>query len=176
MCYASPVMLRGRCSCAISGLSTRPPAPAIPVSPLFPPCPERHSRRVHSRPSLSPLLPLHPRNSPVTPLFPLLTHKQGGRGYKEAKEMKEAKDVNEVEDHHLLLTHAFTTTLINIVGAPTFLRLQASARSQEQSLSEGTSFNVQLSTFNHFSPLAPIIPAHTQKQGGGGLVIKCAHL
>jgi hypothetical protein len=66
--------------------------------------------------------------------------------------MKEAKDVNEVEDHLPLLTHAFTTTLINIVGAPTFLRLQASARSQEQSHSEGTPFNLQLSTFNIFFP------------------------
>ena len=64
MCYASPVMLRGRRSCAIS---------------------ERPTTSSFASPSsfrkLSPLFPLHPRNPPVTPLFPLHTQKQGGRGY-----------------------------------------------------------------------------------------------
>jgi hypothetical protein len=60
MCYASRVMLRGRCSCAISGRPTPSSAPKNPPSPLF---------------------PLHPRNSPVTPLFPLHTQKQGGGWY-----------------------------------------------------------------------------------------------
>jgi hypothetical protein len=63
MCYASRVMLKGRCSCAISG---RPTPSSFASSSLLRP--------------LTPLFPLHPRNSPVTPLFPLLTQKQGGRG------------------------------------------------------------------------------------------------
>src|SRR5271157_3425047 len=52
-------MLRGRCSCAISGRPTPSLASHSPLSPLF---------------------PLLPGNLPVTPLFPLLTQKQGGRG------------------------------------------------------------------------------------------------
>jgi hypothetical protein len=92
--------MRERCSCAISSRST--PSPAF-------------------QSLLSPLFPLLPGNSPVSPFFPLLTQKQGGRGY------EEAKDVNEVEHHLLLLTHAFTTTLINIVGAPTFPLLHGNA-------------------------------------------------
>src|SRR5208337_4200421 len=64
MCYPWAVMLRGRCSCAISDRLT---PSSFALSSLFRP--------------LTPLFPLHPRNSPVTPLFPLLTHKQGGGVY-----------------------------------------------------------------------------------------------
>ncbi len=81
MCYASPVMLRGRRFTSVSGRpgtssgtqTTRPtPSPASQslLSLLFPPCPERLLRREN----------LHPRNSPVTALFPLHTQKQGGGG------------------------------------------------------------------------------------------------
>src|SRR5271157_1708343 len=52
-------MLRGRRSCAISGLPTPSPALQSPLTPLF---------------------PLHTRNVPVSPFFPLLTQKQGGGG------------------------------------------------------------------------------------------------
>ena len=101
MCYASPVMLRGRCSCAISIPRTSSSAPQIPLTPLF---------------------PLHPRKSPVTPLFPLLTQKQGGGGYpKEVKEPNEVQEAKQVDYNRAILTPAFTTTSINIVGAPTFL-------------------------------------------------------
>src|SRR5208282_6337273 len=54
-------MLRGRCSCAISG---RPrPSPAL-KSPL------------------SPIIPVHPRNSPVSSIIPVHTQKQGGGALK----------------------------------------------------------------------------------------------
>jgi len=57
MCYASPVMLRGRCSCAISERPT-------PSSTLKTP--------------LSLIIPVYPRNSPVSPIIPVHTQKQGG--------------------------------------------------------------------------------------------------
>src|SRR5208337_4164754 len=60
MCYASPVMLRGRCSCAVSARPT----------------PSSYEKTL-----LTPLFPLLPGNSSVTPLFPLLTQKQGGGVY-----------------------------------------------------------------------------------------------
>ena len=90
-------MLRGRCSCAISGLPTASRAFQSPLTPLF---------------------PLHPRNSPVSPFFPLLTQKQGGGGH--PNEAKEAKEVKDPENNRAFLTPAFTTTSIAIVGAPTF--------------------------------------------------------
>ena len=51
------VMLRGFCSCAISGRPTPSPAPKYPLSPI---------------------IPVHPRNSPVSPIIPVHTQKQGG--------------------------------------------------------------------------------------------------
>jgi hypothetical protein len=57
MWYASLVMLRGRCSCAISGRPTPSPAPKVPLSPI---------------------IPVHPRNSPVSLIIPVHTQKQGG--------------------------------------------------------------------------------------------------
>ncbi len=61
MCYPSPVMLRGRRSCAIS---ERPTPLPFAVPSLF---------RM-----LSPTIPVHPRNSPVSPIIPVHTQKQGG--------------------------------------------------------------------------------------------------
>jgi len=96
MCYASLVMLRGRCFCAISILPTPlprairegPSTPKNPLSPIIPACPacpdlrgEHLLRRIHTRTPLSALFPLHPRNLPVSALFPLLTQKEGGGGY-----------------------------------------------------------------------------------------------
>ena len=89
-------MLRGRCSCGISGLPPSSPALQSLLTPLF---------------------PLLTRNAPVSLFFPLLTQKQGSGG---SPEVKEAKEVKEVENL-AFLTPAFTTTSINIVGAPTFL-------------------------------------------------------
>src|SRR5208283_887432 len=60
MCYASPVMLRGRCSCASS---IRPTPSSFASSSL--------SRL------LTPLFPLDASHSPISPLFPLHTQKQG---------------------------------------------------------------------------------------------------
>jgi hypothetical protein len=97
MCYPSPVMLRGRCSCAISGRPTPSSGPKNPLSPLF---------------------PLHPRKVPVSALFPLLTQKHGGGGY--PREAKEVKEIEEVKYNRAFLTPAFTTKSDNIVGAPTF--------------------------------------------------------
>ena len=61
MCYAFLVMLRGRCSCAIS---ERPTSPSFATSSLLRP--------------LTPLFPLDARHSPVSPLFPLHAQKQWG--------------------------------------------------------------------------------------------------
>ena len=130
MCYASPVMLRGRCSCAISGRSAE----------------RGHKKRAphphpHRKFPLSPLFPLHPRNSPVSPLFPLLTQKQGGGGvhltksifanaplrlsnpggYNRLENLAPNFVLSTVNCKPAFLTPAFTTTSINIVGAPTIL-------------------------------------------------------
>src|SRR5208337_2486888 len=64
MCYASPVMLRGRCSCAISD---RPTPSLFATLSLFRP--------------LSLIIPVHPRTAPVSPIIPVHTQKQGGGGY-----------------------------------------------------------------------------------------------
>src|SRR5208283_6216802 len=61
MCYASPVMLRGRRSCTIS----ERPTPSSFVSSSL-------SRM------LTPTIPVHPRNAPVSPIIPVHTQKQGG--------------------------------------------------------------------------------------------------
>jgi|SRR5271157_2493024 len=122
MCYASPVMLRGRCSCAISG---RPTPSSFASSSLFPP--------------LSALFPLHPRNSPVTPLFPLLTQKQGGGGG---------------------VTHM--VTFLKYVGASTFsFRESIIAIHQNAGSSSALAVNCQLSTVNCPSP-APLATAALQ--------------
>jgi hypothetical protein len=155
-------MLRGRCSCGISGLPTSSPALQSLLTPLF---------------------PLLTRNAPVSLFFPLLTQKQGSGG---SPEVKEAKEVKEVENL-AFLTPAFTTTSINIVGAPTFPFLHTSARLQERfasllrRASRGDPF--QPSTFN-FEPLFSPNPNHSRtsktfarksnhsrtyaKTGGGG--------
>jgi hypothetical protein len=127
-------MLRGRCSCGISGLPTSSPALQSLLTPLF---------------------PLLTRNAPVSLFFPLLTQKQGSGG---SPEVKEAKEVKEVENL-AFLTPAFTTTSINIVGAPTFPFLHTSARLQERfasllrRASRGDPF--QPSTFNFEPPFSP---------------------
>ncbi len=108
MCYASPVMLRGRCSCAISDRPT--PSSFAPPSLLRP---------------ITPLFPLHPRNAPVTPLFPLLTQKQGGGGYPllPLHPLLPLLPLlpSAVNCKPAFLTPAVTATSIAIVGAPTFL-------------------------------------------------------
>jgi hypothetical protein len=80
-------------------------------------------------------------------LFPLLTQKQGGGGYpKEVREAKEVEEVKELDYKRAFLTPAFTTTSIDIVGAPTFLFLHAIGRSQERPASEGGPYtNFELS-------------------------------
>src|SRR5208337_4302504 len=96
-------MLRGRCSCAISGRPTplpraifakgysstprllatsyTPLATAL-LSPIIPACPERFLRRVLIDAPLSLVFPVHPRNSPVSPIIPVHTQKQGGGALK----------------------------------------------------------------------------------------------
>src|SRR5208283_824754 len=57
LCF--PVMLRGRCSCAIPTRPTSSPSPKFPLSPI---------------------IPVHPGNSPVSLIIPVHTQKQGGGG------------------------------------------------------------------------------------------------
>jgi hypothetical protein len=126
-------MLRGRCSCAISGRPTSSPA---------------------SQSLLSPLFPLHPRNPPVTPLFPLLTQKQGGGGYPLLPLLPLLPlRPSAVNCKPVFLRPSFTTTSIDIVGAPTFPFLHASRRSQERPAAEGgrySKFELLFSLFRFF--------------------------
>ena len=88
------------------------------------------------------------------------------------------------------ITLRISIILSNIVGAPTFLPRDRTTKDQ-QLIDPGTVFSshCRLSTMNCFAPLtpiipvhprhspvSPIIPVHTQKEGGGALQIKCAHL
>jgi len=110
-------------------------------------------------------------------------------GYpKEVREAKEVKEIEEVNCKPAFLTPAFTTTLIDIVGAPTFPFLHAIGRSQERPASPTRSGQApggpfQPSTFN-FEPLFSPNPNHSRtsktfarksnhsrtyaKTGGGG--------
>jgi hypothetical protein len=120
-------MLRGRCFCAISSHPIPSPAFQSPLTPLF---------------------PLLPGKSSVTPLFPLLTQKQGGGaaeilphhilfttdpvhhsipgGSNRLGNSARSCELSTVDCKLGLLTPSFTTTSINIVGAPTILQRPAS--------------------------------------------------
>jgi hypothetical protein len=180
MCYALSVMLRGRCSCAISGRST---PSSFGSSSLL--CP------------LTPLFPLDASHSPVTPLFPLDTQKQGGTPLPRASNgllwydqpfhfgvfpdsalprrspscrpyflyalSGESSFFSEnsvpicqesaVSCKRAFLTPAVTTTSITIVGAPTFSFLHAIETLQPPPPPEGTPCaNFEPSTFD-FEPL-----------------------
>jgi hypothetical protein len=196
VCYASPVMLRGRCSCAISDRPTPLPRAIFAKGQTsFAPPSSLHP--------LSPLFPLHPRNAPVTPLFPLLTQKQGGGGVSFAsitsfplatrhcfENSAPICRLSAVNCEPVFLRPAFTTTSIDIVGAPTVPFLHASARSQERSPSPTRSGRApggpfQPSTFN-FQPFFSPNPNHSRtyarvtcksnhsrtyaKTGGGGML------
>ena len=172
MCYASPVMLRGRGSRAIL---ERPTPSPFALSSLF---------RM-----LSPIIPVHPRDALVSPIIPVHTQKQGAGGLKKLSAASDQRsgskkkaalspdfsdsplvyperpsrratrlprailakghsplssmipgDFNRLENsapscrlsavncEPVLLTPSFTTTSINIVGAPTIWSAAASRR------------------------------------------------
>ena len=76
-------MLRGRCSCAISG---RPGTPSGTQATRPTPSPApRLLATSHSSLAtalVSPIIPVHPGNSPVSPMIPVHTQKQGGGALK----------------------------------------------------------------------------------------------
>jgi len=160
MCYASSVMLRGRCSCAISERPT-PSLFATPslfrtLSPIIP-VHRRHSTAnpiipVHTQKQgggggiifacyspcrlLSPIIPVHRRHSPVSPIIPVHTQKQGGWGWS-----------------------TYMVTYPKYVGAPTFsFRESIIAIHQNARSSSALAVNCQLSTVNCPSP-APFATA-----------------
>src|SRR5208283_739317 len=183
MCYASRVMLRGRCSCAIS---ERPAALLFAFSSL---------------------------SRTLTPLFPLHTQKHGGGGCPNAAfasfasftssssvlartRRRETKGTlsaapRATAAQQVVRPPMCTTESSSIVGAPTFLSLHTIGRSQKRSASERspcTNFEPVSSFFSdpllatshsplnliipvhpRYSPVSPIIPVHTQKQGVGGI-------
>src|SRR5208337_1707086 len=165
MCYASPVMLQGRCSCAISECPTPSSTPINPLSPLF---------------------PLHPRNSPVSPFFPLHTQKQGGGVHFPVHHLPPSLPLlpsrSPLATCHSPLTPIipaplataalrvvpapiFTTTLSTHVGAPTILfRERTTASQQFPDRRAMLSSNCALLTVDCelLSPLSPIIPALTR--------------
>ena len=122
-------MLRGRCSCAISEC----PTPSFfALSSLY--CP------------LTPLFPLHPRNAPVTPLFPLLTQKQGGGGYPLLPLLPLLSlRPSAVNCKPVFLWPSFTTTSIDIVGAPTFpFRTRSMRHPIEEDRPDAVAHNLEL--------------------------------
>ena len=97
MCYAPLVMLRGRYSCAISGLPTSSPASKNPLSPI---------------------IPVDPGNSPVSPVIPVHTQKQGGGGHLSHDAFSSNSFVFSRRSNYML-----NYMNIYIVGAPTFVTL-----------------------------------------------------
>src|SRR5208283_2336166 len=229
MCYASPVMLRECCACAIPERASHSPFVSSSLSR-----------------SLTPLFPLDASHSPITSLFPLHTQKQGGtpssnmtnRSISESSPARSSaaphfsafplrssvhsappcpalRGVRHSFFYHCLsalrgassffsglsssnrqisaenaksisITLRISIILSNIVGAPTFLSRDRTTKDQ-QLIDPGTVFSSHcgLSAVNCFSPLTPIIPAHTRRSpispiipaltknmGGGGVSSK----
>src|SRR5208337_4369286 len=174
MCYAPFVMLRGRCSCAISGrpsplpraifakgYSSTPrllatsytlarrsfsgggPLATALLSPIIPACPERFLRRVLIDAPLSPIIPVHTQKQgggALKQLSATSNQRSGGKnkadpvhhsipgGSNRLEEEWPAseggpytnRELSAVNCKPAFLTPAFTTTSIDIVGAPTF--------------------------------------------------------
>jgi hypothetical protein len=106
-------MLRGRRSCAISGLPTPSSAPRLLAT--------SHSSLATA--PVTPLFPLLTRNAPVSPFFPLLTQKQGGGG----SSSKMCSPLTLLFSYDMV-----TKQLSTIVGAPTFPFLHAIRKSQKR--------------------------------------------
>src|SRR5208283_3173931 len=102
LCF--PVMLRGRCSCAIPTRPTSSPSPKFPLSPI---------------------IPVHPGHSPVSPIIPVHTQKQGGGGC--FFELSTFNFELVLSDNSFLFfrssNHMVNYMINHIVGAPTFLIL-----------------------------------------------------
>jgi len=152
MCYASPVMLRGRCSCTIS---ERPTSSPFASSSLLL--------------SLTPLFPLHARHSPVSPIIPALTQNIGGGGIPNAAFASSPSFTSSssalartrrrgtkgtlsaapraTAAQRVVRPPMCTTESSGIVGAPTFLSLHTIGRSQKRPASErGPCTSFELST------------------------------
>jgi hypothetical protein len=163
-------MLRGRCSCAISGrpgtlsgTQTARPTPSLfATSSLL--CP------------LTPLFPLHTRHSPVSPIISTLAQNIGGGGC----------PLQNALAHNSFVFSRRVNSILNymsnyIVGAPTFSSLRANTRPGDRTASllrwlggRRPHTNFEPSTFN-FAPvssffsdllLATSLPAAASAQEG----------
>ncbi len=143
-------MLRGCSSCAISERPAPLPRPLFAKADLYFVVPLSSSLAADCKLSavdclspLSPIIPVDPRNPPVSPIIPVHTQKQGvhpssNRTMRSISGLSPARFFSEADLY---------------VAVP---------------LSSSLAVNCQLSAVGCFSPLSPIIPVHTQKQGGGG--------
>ena len=143
MCYHAYVMLRGRCSCAIS---ERPTPSLFALSSLL---------RL-----LSPTIPVHPRNAPVSLIIPVHTQKQGVGGYPCYDQSSHFGNVLARTD---LRSPFFFRALCALRGESHGYRLLSLATSHS-SLATKSNY----SRTSGGSPLSLIIPALTQTPGGGG--------
>src|SRR5208283_1766065 len=163
-------MLRGRCSCAISGRPRPSPAPKKPLSPI---------------------IPVHPGNSPVSPIIPVRTQKQGvgspDNSYQrpaisdqEARRKQfllppsvarhsplAARHQFQLFPHHWQLLPYESYPLpylplhhVSMSARRHFRTCTRAVGRKSGPTPKAAPFNLQLSTFNHFSPLSLIIPAH----------------
>src|SRR5208337_5028500 len=154
-------MLRARCSYAIlkrPGTSSRSKNPVSPIIPVHPqkqggggqelPASEggpytNFELLLAANSNYSRRYAREPRKSNHSRTYA----KTGGGGYpKEVKEANEVEEAKEMDYERAFLTPVFTTTLINIVGAPTFpswreaemSRVQQGSRKTEGSLDYAT--------------------------------------
>jgi hypothetical protein len=155
MCYASPVMLRGRCAYTISGRpgtpsGTQKACPTPSPGPKYP---------------LSPIIPVHPRDSPVSPIIPVHTQKQGGGALlfnfqlgirRRMPILSEPAVAGEPKD----LLGSSPSSLCS----PPATRLPAAASAEEGHSPLSPLFPLH----RRHSRVSPIISTHTQNIGGGG--------
>jgi hypothetical protein len=138
-------MLRGRCSCAISG---------------------RPGTSSRQRTPLTPLFPLHPRKLPVSPLFPLLTQKQGG--VPPSSGMTNRSILESLLARSSPCGPFSAAPLFSVLSVYSVVSLLSAAFPCSPLATRRSPLSLTIPVHTRGAPVSPIIPVHPQKHGGGG--------
>jgi len=137
-------MLRGRCSCAISG---RPGISSRQKTPL------------------TPLFPLHPGKLPVSALFPLLTQKQGGTP---SAGMTNRSILESLPARSSPCGPFSAAPLFSVLSVYSVVSLLSAAFPCSPLATRHSPLSLTIPVHPRGSSVSPIIPALTQNMGGGG--------